>query len=82
MKYPEHEKQSKIIDKSQVVGEFLEWLEQEGMFVGEWSEGERYITDGGTNKLLARYFDIDLDKIDDEKRQMIEELREMNKGNK
>lgn len=79
MKYPEHEKQSKIIDKSQVVGEFLEWLEQEGMFVGEWSTDITYYY---TNKLLARYFDINLDKIDDEKRQMIEELREMNKGNK
>lgn len=64
--YPEHDKLIKIADKSQAIGEFMSWLEDEKGFV---------ISD--TVDLLAEYFEIDLKKIEEEKNTMIEELRSM-----
>lgn len=84
--YPEHEKLHAISDKSQIIGEFLEWL------------GNAYV--GGTSIVLARYhpsydevlqpcpynteellasfFEINLDKIEEEKQEMLDELRAKN----
>lgn len=33
MKYPECEKMAKIKDQSQMIGEFIEWLDRNKMFV-------------------------------------------------
>lgn len=83
MKYLEHGKLEKIKDESQVIGEFLEWLRSEK----GWSICKPYKntdlfepTIFSTEKLLAEYFGIDLDRLDDEKRTMIEELRKSNEG--
>ncbi len=92
-KYPEHEKLAKIKDKSQSIGEFLEWLESEkkvnlctyeAEYTMQDSDGEDEIIPEGyyginqtKEKLLAEFFDIDLNKIEEEKRQM---LAEMNKN--
>lgn len=105
--YPEHDKLRAISDKSQAIGEFLEWLQDCGLDndpdADPWRTGGRYgsvelafrqregvdpsvqfaeddvdrssdltplsisITD-----LLARYFEIDQEKIGQEKRAMIE----------
>lgn len=124
-KYPEHEKLRAVQDKSQAVGEFLEWLripEDEGgkgVHLHTWAEWEEndlcsYYTpklgscsdgkigfygkserdcpkcDGtglvkrpregwislgiGVQKLLAEFFDIDLVKLEQEKRAMLEAL--------
>lgn len=87
--YPEHEKLAKVHDKSQAIGEFLEWLADERDFVlaVRHQHTEDCIEDCGArrgeliplaipvHKLLAEFFDIDEDKLDDEKRAMLEELR-------
>ncbi len=99
--YPEHDKLHKVVDESQAVGEFLEWLQGKKEVVlckwKEWEEEERCIPvrqpDGSleetrmythkahmpiytsTEKLLAEFFEIDLDKIEKEKQAMIEVLR-------
>ncbi len=80
MKYPEHEKLEKIRDKSQLIGEFLEWLnEEQHLFICEEDTGSyenAFVLFSFSNEvLLARYFDIDLDKLEQEKRQMLKELR-------
>jgi hypothetical protein len=81
--YPECEKMSKVKKQSQLVGEFLDWLVNEREIVlSEYHEGE------GRNdeevlmpisvkieKLLAEFFEIDLNKVEQERRQMIEEIR-------
>jgi hypothetical protein len=36
--YPEHEKLSKVSDKSQMCGEFLEWLRSERVHLMRWRE--------------------------------------------
>jgi len=113
MKYPEHEKLSKIKDESQSIGEFMEWLEGEKeMHLGtyhkhdercinpewhddvnkgkdpifseeEWvdkfmcgcQENELVPIHYDVQKLLAEFFGIDLDKLEKEKRAMLDELQ-------
>lgn len=94
--YPEHEKLKAIADKSQVCGEFLEWLTGAQKYtLGEYHEhvDECYetgnkICDVSTKKLypagyslkrlLAKYFDIDEQKLEAEKLAMLEEQRAFN----
>ena len=98
--YPEHDKLSAIKDKSQAIGEFVDWLHSEkdihfgrahshsdsgcereydksgfrfwncGMEEGQYDPDRSNIT-----KLLAEFFEIDLEKIEREKRRMLERLR-------
>lgn len=81
MTYPEHEKLRKISDKSQVVGEFLEWLEDtKGWRLARWG---RYINwmepvHYDVQDILAEFFGIDRDRLDAEKDAMLEELRKAN----
>jgi len=92
---PEHEKLHKVQEKSQAIGEFLEWLTEEKRYsicqyvntIGEVDcEGEeiRFPVKGylpileRIEQLLAEYFDIDLDKLELEKRAMLDELRRPN----
>lgn len=82
--YPEHEKLARISDKSQAIGEFVDWLSADkGIHLAEWK------VVGGTDvlfyaaapitDLLAEHFGIDQDKLEDEKRAMLEAQREMNR---
>ena len=120
--YPEHEKLMKISDKSQAIGEFLEWLGfEKGAVLHRWVEdefdelctgdlyhscidGKRAWGDepdqassipckvcdgtgrvtkrfvgwadvGRTQDLLAEFFEIDQDKLEQEKRAMLERMR-------
>ena len=87
-RYPECEKQRKIVKESQAIGEFLDWLQSERKIhlctdcKDDW--GDDRLTHAGVPiyKLLAEYFDIDLNKVDEEKRQMLDELREANKDSR
>lgn len=90
-KYPEHAKLEKVKDKSETIGAFIEWLRAEGNLVlAEWyTHEERGAASGrlfsseqrlrpsheSINKILARYFDIDLDALSTEKDKMLAELR-------
>jgi len=75
--YPEHEKMAGIRDQSQICGEFLEWLTTEGGFhlaqrsdSGPWTVPALY----DIAQLLAEFFEIDLTKIEAEKRQMLKDF--------
>lgn len=79
---PECAKMAAVKDKSQAIGEFIEWLhDKKGLVIAEWNDSiigrdelvGAYI---GTEQLLAEFFDIDLEKVEQEKRQMLKELRE------
>ena len=79
---PELDKMRAVRDRSQIIGEFLEWLTGE-----EGTTLCKVIIRGGlahdkvvpcvesTEKLLGRYFGIDLDAADREQRKLLEELR-------
>ena len=90
MATPEHDKLRAVKDESQGIGAFLEWLREEGLTVcrfqqlvrhsgelGDYSPEGYYPTRDGTEKLLARYFEIDLDKLESEKHAMLYGLREV-----
>jgi hypothetical protein len=86
--YPEHDKLVAISDKSQVIGSFIEWLENEKeirlcTFVPARREDRIWIAEGYTpinesiNDLLAEFFNIDQNKINQEKENMIKKLQEL-----
>jgi hypothetical protein len=77
--YPEHEKLAAIQDKSQAIGEFLEWLNSDGVRLSRWDERPGWDMlqpdTEGTTAILARYFGIDIKRLDDEKRKMLESVK-------
>lgn len=82
-KYPEHDK-LRIAKKqfgTQHIGEFIDWLEEQGIVLCEASGYEfqpwQQISER-TEDLLARYAEIDLAVIEQEKRAMLDELRQAN----
>lgn len=86
-KYPQSEKLLEVKDQSQLIGEFLSWLNSEGYEIAEWDENDDELTSEympeilypvslSIEKLLAKYFDIDLFELENERRQMIEELQQ------
>lgn len=79
--YPEHAKLMGISDLSQAIGDFLEWASAEKHLVlCEYSEEEKhFFPEGGpVQNLLAAFFDIDQDKLEAEKRQMLDNIRKAN----
>lgn len=77
--YPEHTKLKAISEKSQAIGEFLDiFLPAQGIALCEQEDGHFWPTFKSIDRLLAAYFEIDQKKIDDEKRQMLAEMRAAN----
>jgi hypothetical protein len=82
-KTPTLEKMQSIHQESQAIGEFLEWLPDIGIKLCEWDDEApgptKYWPVSKTiERLLSWYFEIDLDKADDEKRSLLEWMRENN----
>lgn len=82
MKTTELEKLMQIKDQSEICGQFLDWLliryamfdrskSRETPFEDVMGAGD-YIN---KEKLLAAFFDIDLDKVEEEKQYLINQLR-------
>ena len=90
--YPEHDKIRALGSGNQTAGEFLDWLLQEkGYSLCEHREEERRDLEGGhvrvtpeghypiyttTEKLLYEFFGIDFNKIEMEKRAMLQQMRD------
>lgn len=75
MKYPQHEKLNTVKDQSQAIGDFLEWLHSEkGIILASYGNSNmNWLAPNGTAKdrLLAEYFEIDIDELESEKRAML-----------
>ena len=77
--YPEHFKQALILDDAQVIGAFLdettytlaEWVQFDG-----YHEQRLVPVRKSFQQVLAEYFEIDLAKIEAEKRAMLDAHRE------
>lgn len=72
--------------ESQKIGEFLEWLQSRGFTVCETYNDPDSLRDGeylpmrkSVTDLLALYFEIDMTKVEDERRALLEEQRALNK---
>ena len=89
-RYPEHVKLERVQPDSQVIGEFLEWLQGSGkMVLAEYNyfshgtNGKRWRravpmllpTSASIEKILAKYFRISPEKIEREKREMLADIR-------
>lgn len=77
--YPEHFKLARVQEQSQACGEFLEWLNQQGIELcrhdPESSHGRMFPIFESTTALLADFFEIDLTRLEAEKRAMLDGLR-------
>ena len=78
---PECDRAIAVKDKSQSIGEFLEWMELEKGLVRAYYDEDYNVyrrAHGGIEKLLAEYFEIDLDKVEREKRRLLAKLQVIN----
>jgi hypothetical protein len=72
--HPEHDKLAKVAEKSFAIGEFLDWLTgDQGIVLGRYPEGSErlWAAPESVRTLLARYFDIDENVLEIEKRAML-----------
>lgn len=75
-KYPEHAKMRMVVNDSQIIGEFLEWLSAQRIELTKLQDNDQYAPiRERTEQIIARYFGIDLKVIEQEKRAMLEEIR-------
>lgn len=82
--YPECEKMAAARPKTQIIGEFIEWLAENGMQICEYQDEEESDDDAywpirrSMEQLLADFMGIDLAKAEKEKRAILDRLRERN----
>lgn len=78
-KYPELAKMEDARPSSQVIGEFLDWLSDKGLTICAFHptvrNGIYHPTHKSIEQTLADYFEIDLNKIENERRQILDEFR-------
>lgn len=80
---PELDKMRAVKAESAILSRFLDWLEEHDTPICERVSGHpRMIGDGefvrigcSNEELLARYFEIDLDKVESERRALLDEMR-------
>lgn len=74
---PELDKVLAAKDESQPIGEFLEWLSEEGFTICEWDDDrERFVPHTRTiEERLGDYFKIDVAEAEAERMRIIEHLR-------
>lgn len=74
----ELEKHSKTFEQRVVVEEFLDWLNEEKVLLGEYVKPGGHCAErlapilGNRQELLDRYFGIDPAKLDQERRKLLE----------
>jgi hypothetical protein len=79
---PEIDKMKAIAGDSQKIGNFIEWLSENKMEICEIRHGKRFSITGSIEKLLSKYFEIDLIKVDKEKQTILDELHKSNQKEK
>ena len=78
----ECQRMAKVAPDSQKIGEFLDWLQEQGVALCTYTPGTYSESDDGwwldhvsIERRLAKYFDIDLNKVEDERRALLEHIR-------
>ena len=83
-KFTESQKMAKVAPDSRKLGLFLDWLQEQGIHLSRMEETHCNYGDPedlvdiheSKERLLARYFNIDLDKVDAERTELLKEIRE------
>ncbi len=76
--YPECDKLLAVKNQSQAQGEFLDWLSDKGIALCEIDQNyyPMYVpVRKNTETLLAEYHGIDLNKVEKERKEMLEDLK-------
>jgi hypothetical protein len=77
-KYPQLALMAAIQGQSQSIGEFIEWLGENGMAICSSKDGLRgtsfFPIVESTERLLARHFELDLNAAERERRQVLAEF--------
>jgi len=81
VKTPELDKLGKAIevgeggDKWEIISRFLQWAEEKDMYLAVWSDGRlEGLTVDDYTSVLYDYFDIDPEKLEKERRELLMEL--------
>jgi hypothetical protein len=80
METPECNKILAVKDKSQIIGEFIDWLKERNIHLCTWLSGEEgeerlgYVNED-IETLLAQFFNIDLNKVEKEKQMILRDLQ-------
>jgi len=73
---PECAKMAAVTEKSRAIGSFLEWLPSQGVILAIHEPGEGLVPcHTSIETLLAGYFEIDLQKVEAEKRAILDNLQ-------
>ena len=79
--YPEHRKLAAVKDKSQAIGEFLEWAQEAmGLQLCDYGNNGWHPSFKGSVNIMAVHFGIDLKALENEKRAMLDAIRKVNDG--
>lgn len=76
-KYPQLAKMEQVQAESQAIGAFIEWLSENKMFIGTHVLPEGHVHEiavpiaEGTEQLLARHFEVDLNAVERERRAVL-----------
>ena len=76
--YPECEKLKAVAPTSQTIGEFIDWLaETHGIYLADYqmNTNQLYATRKFTTHLLAEFFEIDMVKVEEERRQILKNIK-------
>lgn len=75
--YPEHEKLKALGGDNQTVGNFIEWLSEQGYEICRWNVAGTFCIPANISRddLRAAHFEIDRNRLEDEKRQMLDAMR-------
>lgn len=78
---PMLDKMRAVRERSQAIGEFLEWLQGKGYILCRRTRGEEmhfpYLPAGKSiEELLAEFFEVDLDVAERERRTVLEYVRQ------
>ena len=83
LKFPELDKLEKVSKASHEIGWFLDWLSEHGIALCETKNQEAFYHEyvrvrKSKEQLLADYFEIDLEKVEEEREQLLEHIRTLN----
>ncbi len=72
---PECDKLAKVSEDSQKIGEFIDWLHSQEIELAKWEDDELFTIHESIEKLLAKYFEIDLVKVENERQALLKAMR-------
>ncbi len=77
--YPEHEKLKALNGANNIVGDFISWLSEQGIQLARWDKfDELHPINDSIESLLANFFGIDRNILEQEKQAMLDQIRKEN----